>query len=81
MRWVDFDIHGLIGIRLVSPSPQVLAAITRQLGPLRKPLLREPDITYRFGSGCQSPASGSWDSTNMGLPKRLSSSSRGIARG
>ena len=49
MRWIDFDIHGLIGIRLVSPSPQVLAAITRQLGPLRKPLLREPDITYRFG--------------------------------
>jgi hypothetical protein len=38
----------LIGIRLLNPSPSDAAAVAKQLGPLQKPLLREPDITVRF---------------------------------
>lgn len=48
MRWVDFDVHGLIGIRFVSPSPRAEGAVKRQLGALQSPLVREPDITFRF---------------------------------
>jgi hypothetical protein len=47
-RWVDFDIHGLIGIRLVDPSPGDIEAVSKQLGALQKPLLRKPDILLRF---------------------------------
>jgi hypothetical protein len=45
---VDFDLHGLAGIRLVDASPGDVAAVTRQLGPIRTPLEREPDIVLRF---------------------------------
>ncbi|PYV87906.1 MAG: hypothetical protein DMG05_16575 [Acidobacteria bacterium] len=45
---VDFDIHGLVGIRLINPSSSDVAAVTEQLGPLRSPLSREPDIIVRF---------------------------------
>jgi hypothetical protein len=44
----EFDIHGVLGIRLVDPSPQDVAAVRKHLGPLQKSLLREPDITLRF---------------------------------
>lgn len=47
---VEFDIHGLLGIRLLYPSPTDVAAVSEQLGPLKKPLLREPDVTIRFVS-------------------------------
>jgi hypothetical protein len=45
---IDFDIHGFAGIRLVGASPADAAAVTRQLGPLRGELDREPDIVIRF---------------------------------
>ena len=45
---VEFDLHGLVGIRLLDPSPADVAAVTKQLGVVRTPLLREPDITLRF---------------------------------
>jgi hypothetical protein len=45
---VDFDLHGLAGIRLVGASAADLAAVERQLGPLRTELEREPDIVVRF---------------------------------
>jgi hypothetical protein len=44
----EFDIHGILGIRLVDPSPADVTAVSNQLGPLQRPLLREPDITLRF---------------------------------
>ena len=37
-----------MGIRLVNPSPGDAAAVARQLGPLAKPLEREPDIIVEF---------------------------------
>ncbi|MEN9938036.1 MAG: hypothetical protein RLZZ387_4615 [Chloroflexota bacterium] len=45
---VDYDLHGLVGIRLLDASPGDVAAVTRQLGPIQSPLSREPDITIRF---------------------------------
>src|SRR5258706_9579326 len=45
---VDFDLHGLAGIRLINPSPHEVAAVARQLGPIQRPLEREPDISIRF---------------------------------
>lgn len=45
---VDYDLHGLAGVRLIDASPSDVAAVTRQLGPIQKPLAREPDIRIRF---------------------------------
>lgn len=45
---VDFDLHGLVGIRVHNASASDIAAVRRQLGPLERPLLRDPDILVRF---------------------------------
>lgn len=46
---VEFDLHGLIGIRLVNPSESDTRAVRKQLGSLQTTSLdREPDITIRF---------------------------------
>lgn len=45
---VEFDLHGLVGVRLVGASPSDVAAVTRQLGPIQAVLTREPDIVIRF---------------------------------
>ncbi|MEN9938037.1 MAG: hypothetical protein RLZZ387_4616 [Chloroflexota bacterium] len=45
---VDFDLYGLVGIRLLDASPRDAAAVERQIGPLRGRLERPPDITIRF---------------------------------
>jgi len=44
----DYDLHGIVGIRLLNATAQDIAAVTRQVGPIAKPLQREPDITIRF---------------------------------
>src|SRR3954452_1052614 len=45
---VDFDLHGIVGIRVLEPRPGDIATVPRQLGPLQAPLHRPPDITVRF---------------------------------
>lgn len=45
---IDYDIHGLVGIRLLDPMPGDAEAVAKQLGPLQRPLQREPDIIIRF---------------------------------
>ncbi len=45
---VDFDLHGIVGIRLVDAAPGDVAAVARQLGPLPRSLEREPDLVLRF---------------------------------
>lgn len=47
-REVDLDLGGLIGIRLVDARPRDVETVLRQLGPVRRPLSREPDIVVRF---------------------------------
>lgn len=45
---MDFDLHGIVGIRCLGATAGDLAAVSRQLGSLRGELQREPDITLRF---------------------------------
>jgi hypothetical protein len=45
---VEFDLHGLAAVRLVDADERDAAAVSRQLGPLRRELEREPDIVVRF---------------------------------
>jgi len=45
---VDFDIHGVVGIRLIDPSPSDLGAACKLLGSPSKLLLTSPDIIVRF---------------------------------
>jgi hypothetical protein len=44
----DFDLHGIVGIRLLNAEPGDLSAVKRQLGPIQSPLNRDPDIILRF---------------------------------
>lgn len=44
----DFDLHGIVGIRLIDAGPNELAAVKRQLGPIQRVLTRDPDIVIRF---------------------------------
>ena len=45
---VDFDIHGVVGIRLIDPSPSDLGAARKLLGCPSRLSLTAPDITVRF---------------------------------
>lgn len=45
---LDFDLHGIVGIRLLDATPGDIAAVKKQLGPIEKPLSRTPDIVIRF---------------------------------
>jgi hypothetical protein len=44
----DFDLHGIVGIRLLNATAGDIAAVRRQLGPIQRPLSRTPDILIRF---------------------------------
>lgn len=45
---VEFNLHDRVGIRLLGASASDAAAVERQLGPIRRALSGEPDITIRF---------------------------------
>lgn len=45
---IDYDLHGLVGIRLVDPSPHDLDAVAADVGNMQGTLDREPEITIRF---------------------------------
>jgi hypothetical protein len=45
---VDYDVHGLVGIRLIDPSPADVAAVSAQIGLAQATLSREPAISIRF---------------------------------
>lgn len=47
-EFVDFDIHGLVGIRLINPSERDETAVHKQIGFSPTKLSREPDIIIRF---------------------------------
>jgi hypothetical protein len=44
----DFNLHGLVGIRLLNATARDINAVARQLGPIQGPLAGDPDITIRF---------------------------------
>lgn len=45
---VDFDIHGIVGIRLIDPSPEDSAKVKSRLGIYQASLDRAADITIRY---------------------------------
>jgi hypothetical protein len=45
---IDYDVHGFVGVRLVDARPDDVVVVDRQLGRLRAPLRRDPDIVVRF---------------------------------
>jgi hypothetical protein len=45
---VDYDVHGLVGVRLVAPSATNVAAVNAQIGPPSPRALRRPDIVVRY---------------------------------
>lgn len=45
---IDYDLHGIVGIRLYQAAQEDISALTRQLGPIQVPLERDPDIVIRF---------------------------------
>lgn len=45
---IDFDLHGLVRIRLLNPEAGDEQIIARQLGPLQSIAVGAPDITVRF---------------------------------
>lgn len=49
IRSTDFDLHGIVGIRVIDARPPELNALRHQLGPIERSLgRRRPDITVRF---------------------------------
>src|SRR6266852_4482278 len=45
---VDYDIHGLVGVRLIAPSASNIAAVSAQIGSPSSRALRHPDIVVRY---------------------------------
>ena len=45
---IDYDLHGLVGIRLVDPSAHDLGAVAADLGNMEGTVDLEPEITIRF---------------------------------
>ena len=45
---VGFDLHGLVKVSLIDAEPRDVAAVTRQLGPIRAELDTAADIRIRF---------------------------------
>jgi hypothetical protein len=45
---IDYDLHGLAGVRLLDAMPGDAGVVTRQLGLIQGTLAREPDIVIRF---------------------------------
>jgi hypothetical protein len=45
---IDYDIHGVVAVRLVDCPPVEAAAIARKYGSLQRPLSCTPDIIVRF---------------------------------
>ena len=54
---VDFDIHGIVGLRLINPSESDVKYISKLLSHFRSELAREPDITIVYKE--------SWDLGNI----------------
>lgn len=48
METIDYDIHGIVGLRLINPSNGDRAAVAKQLGLMRGSLDRDPDIVIHF---------------------------------
>jgi hypothetical protein len=53
---IDYDIHGVVGVRLFDCPPAEAAAISRKFARLQRPLERDPDIVVRFVKHLEAPS-------------------------
>jgi len=44
----DFDLHGVVGVRLIGATAADVAAVRRQLGPIERDLDRPPEIQVEY---------------------------------
>ncbi|NIR46965.1 hypothetical protein GWO43_00575 [candidate division KSB1 bacterium] len=54
-RTMDYDIHGIVGVRLINPLDSDIAAVADLLEQYRAPLRREPDLVIRFKDDLPTP--------------------------
>ena len=54
-NYYDYDIHNIVGIRVINPSENDLKLISNNYGEHLKELNREPDITIKFISSLETP--------------------------
>ncbi len=54
---VDFSLHGLVSIRLLSPQPRDVARFRERFGPVSRGASREHDLRIRFVDELRLPAS------------------------
>src|SRR5882672_4014475 len=52
---IDYDIHGVVGVRLLDCPRTEAAAIFRKFAPLQRPLQGDPDIVIRFVKHLETP--------------------------
>ncbi len=52
---IDYDIHGVVGVRLLDCPPAEAAAISRKFARLQRSLDRNPDIIVRFVKRFEAP--------------------------
>jgi len=45
---VDYNVHDVVGVRLVDPRPVDVEAVTKQLGSFQGHLSKEPDVNIHF---------------------------------
>lgn len=45
---IDYDLHGIVGVRLLGADAAAASAVDRQLGGMRAALRRPPDVVVRF---------------------------------
>jgi hypothetical protein len=47
-NYTDYDVHGVVGIRVINCPPLEAAVIAKTFGPLQRSLSKMPDIVVRF---------------------------------
>lgn len=52
---IDYDIHGVVGLRLINASERARRAVAKQIGEPGNPLERKPDIEIRFTDQIPAP--------------------------
>ena len=65
-RIIDFDIHGIVAVRLIDPTASDAAAISNLLGPPLTAPNKPPDIIIRFEEKLSIPALNYLDLNSMG---------------
>jgi len=63
----DYDLHGIVGIRLVDATPAQAAAVAGQIGAVKRTLERPPDVVIRFVDHLPTPTRICYVGANTGI--------------